>query len=125
MGTRPLWQAVDACQLLIRLSQDYEMTDTVQQAAAAVEGDVKAVQTVDATSGVVAAVEVAGTEVAGIAGQAIDAGAEGADSLANEAPVVESEADGLFAKVKEEIEGLIDLAETDWALLKAAIVKHL
>ncbi len=101
------------------------MTDTVQQAAAAVEGDVKAVQTADATSGVVAAVAVAGTEVAGIAGQAIDAGAEGAADVADAAPEVASKADSLFANVKTEIEGLVDLAGHEWDLLKAAIVKHL
>lgn len=112
------------------------MTDTVEQAAAAVEGDVAAVQNADATSGVVAAAAVAGTEVAGLAGQAIDGAAEGAADVAEKAPGIEadaeadaedvaSDADTLFGKVKDEIEGLVDLAGHEWDLLRAAIAKHL
>jgi hypothetical protein len=110
--------------------------DTIQQAAASVEGDVSAVQTAAATSGAVAAVAVAGADVAGIAGQAINSAAEGVADLANAAPgaiadvkedgnVVETDAESLFGKVRDEIEGLVDLAGHEWDLLKAAIAKHL
>lgn len=110
--------------------------DTIQQAAGAVEGDVAAVKTADLTSGAVAAAVVAGTDVAGIAGQAIDTVAEGAADAAADAPeveadakedgtVAEKDADTLFDKVKTEIEGLVDLAGHEWDLLKAAIAKHL
>ena len=110
--------------------------DTIQQAAGAVEGDVAAVQTADATSGTVAAAVVGATEVGGVAAQVIDAAAQGATEAADAAPGIEAEAknmtdsvysraDTLFSKVKEEIEGLVGLAGSDWHLLKEAIVKHL
>jgi hypothetical protein len=37
----------------------------------------------------------------------------------------ENGADTLFANVREEIEGLVDLSGHEWDLLKAAIAKHL
>ena len=60
--------------------------DTIQQAAGAVEGDVAAVQTADATSGAVAAAVVGATEVGGIAAQVIDSAAAGVTEAANAAP---------------------------------------
>ena len=47
---------------------------------------------------------------------------DGADDRADG---TDSTAHTLFANVREEIEGLVDLAGHEWDLLKAAIAKHL
>ena len=77
------------------------MTDTAQQAAEAFQGS---------------------TDAASAAPVAIPD-----DSATNGGAVSESNgaAHTLFANVREEIEGLVDLSGHEWDLLKAAITKHL
>lgn len=105
------------------------MTDTVQQAAAAVKTDVIQAATAEATGGVVAAATDVAGDVAHIAGQALVAGSDAVTGVAGtieaDTAPVEAEAETLFGKIKGELVGLVDWTEEEFDKLKAAIAKHL
>jgi hypothetical protein len=94
------------------------MTDSVAQAADAVKSDIAAISAADAAGGATAAAVVAAGDAAHIAGQAVIAGADVAE-------VAVPAATTLFEKLKAELVDDVLWFEDEWALLKAAIAKHL